>query len=78
MFTIIAEKEGDIIQAIKKLLIWKNTKASIKKKKQCLAFCSIISTALCILAAPSGPLRAIPGPNIVEKVAIVTAKSPEP
>ena len=36
------------------------------------------STALCIDYAPSRPLSASPGPNIVEKLDVITAKSSQP
>lgn len=61
-----------------KLDTWKKTRPVRKTLKEEREYSCMISTALCMLFAPSGPRRARPGPNIVQKVAIVTVSSSQP
>lgn len=44
--------------------------------KQLVLSIFILSTALCMLAAPSPPLRANPGPNMTQNEAMVMQSSP--
>ena len=65
------------VHIMRKLDKWKNNSYRIKNVKHVLDSCFILSTALCMLDAPSPPLNARPGPSIEQSAAIVIQSSPK-
>ena len=61
----------------KKEEMWKQSISMMKNLKQILDSDFRFSTALCMEAAPSYPLRARPGPNITQKVEMVMQRRPQ-